>query len=204
MHEMPVPITISAAVEGDVDEVVARRLIREVGAAPGTVYGKHGKPALRARINGYNNAARHTPWLVLVDLDRDADCAPPLRQDWLPNPAPRLCFRIAVRQIEAWLMADAQALADHLRVTHRAIPAAPEDLDNPKSVMVNLARRSRRRDIRTDMVPREGSGRAVGPAYTSHLIEYAEKHWRPEVAAHRSDSLRRAIACLTRLVQERA
>ena len=50
------------------------------------------------------------------------------------------------------------------------------------------------------MVPRDGSGRSVGPAYASRMIEYVEGFWRPEVAAHRADSLRRAIACVVRLV----
>jgi hypothetical protein len=149
------PVTIAASVEGDVDEAVARRLILDAGAEPGTIYGKNGKPALRARIRGYSNAARHAPWLVLVDLDRDADCAPPLRRSWLPHPAPRLCFRVAVRQVEAWLMADAHALADHLRVGRSAVPGDPEGLENPKTEVVNLARRSRLRDIRADMVPRK-------------------------------------------------
>jgi hypothetical protein len=195
------PITISAAVEGTVDEAVARVLITHAGAAPGTIYGKNGKQALKARINGYNNAARHAPWLVLVDLDHEAECAPPLRQGWLPSPAPHLCFRIAVRQIETWLLADNETLAHQLSVARSALPRDPEVLENPKIELVNLARRSRRRDVRTDMVPREGSGRPVGPAYSSRLIEYVETRWRPDVAARRSDSLRRAIACLDRIAR---
>jgi hypothetical protein len=199
---MPSLVTISAAVEGIVDEAVVRRLIACAGGDLGLVYGKNGKPALRQKINGYNNAARHAPWVVLVDLNSDADCAPRLRHDWLPTPAPQLRFRVAVRQVEAWLMADAETLAAFLGVSRHTIPANPEALPNAKAEMVNLARQSRRRAIRQDMVPRPGSGRAVGPAYTSRLIEYAERHWRPEVAAQRADSLRRAIDCLRRLVEE--
>lgn len=195
------PATISVAVEGLPDEAVARRLIRHVGAEPGPVYGKLGKPHLRERITGYNHAARHAPWLVMVDLDQEADCAPPLRAAWLRDPAPRLCFRVAVRAVEAWLMADAVALAAFLGVTVRRVPADPESISDPKQVMVSLARASRRRSIREDMVPREGSGRGVGPVYTSRLSEFASLHWRPVEAALRSDSLRRAIACLQRLAQ---
>jgi hypothetical protein len=201
---MPDPVIISAAVEGLVDEAVVRTLIVHAGAQVGSVYGKSGKPALRDRINGYNSAARHAPWLVLVDLNGDADCAPPLRQDWLPAPAPGLCFRVAIRQVEAWLMADAEALASYLAVAQGRIPGDPEGVPNAKTEMVNIARRSRRRAIRQDMVPREGSGRPVGPAYTSRLIEYAETHWRPAVAARHTESLRRAIACLRRLIEERS
>jgi len=73
MHRMSELVTISAAVEGIVDETVVRRIIVEAGGLPGTIYGKNGKPLLRRQIQGYNNAARFSPWMVLVDLDRDAD-----------------------------------------------------------------------------------------------------------------------------------
>jgi hypothetical protein len=43
-----------------------------------------------------------------VDLDSDTGCAPPLCEQWIPGPAPFLCFRVAVREVEAWLMADAE------------------------------------------------------------------------------------------------
>lgn len=86
---MPAEIVITAAVEGIVDEAVVRRLVHHVGATAGDIHGKNGKASLRLRIRGYNNAARFSPWIVVVDLDRDADCAPPLRSDWLPSPASR-------------------------------------------------------------------------------------------------------------------
>lgn len=191
-----------AAVEGFLDEVVVQKIIQEAGVRPGTVYGKNGKDQLRQKIRGFNNASHYWPWVVLVDLDRDADCAPPMRNAWLPNPAPFMCFRIAVRAVEAWLMADSASLARYLGISQSQVPAAPENLEDPKREMVNLARRSRRRAIQSDMVPRDGSGRAIGPAYTSRMMEYVEKYWNPERAAHQSDSLRRALACLERLVRE--
>ena len=97
-------------------------------------------------------------------------------------------------------MADAEALAGYLGVPRGRVPRAPEGLDDPKGAMVALARRSRRKAIREDMVPREGSGRRVGPAYAARLIEYAATAWRPGVAARHAESLRRAIDCLRRLV----
>ena len=190
---------ISAAVEGIVDEAVVRKLIAHADATPGDVYGKKGKSFLRQKIAGYNNAAQRAPWLVLVDLDNEG-CAPPLRNAWLPQPAPYLCFRVAVREVEAWLLADAERLAGFLGVARSRLPPDPERLADPKTTMVKLARASRRRDIREDMVPRPRSGRQVGPAYSSRLIEFASLHWRPDVAAGRADSLKRAMRCLERLV----
>ena len=75
----PTTVVMSAATERIVDEAVVRRMILEVGAQPGPVYGKNGKRRLRERITGYNNAARFSPWIVLIDLDHDAECAPPTK-----------------------------------------------------------------------------------------------------------------------------
>src|SRR5438445_12986177 len=104
------PRQISVVVEGMVDEAVLRCLATEAGAAVGPVYGRSGKAHIRQRINGYNRAAHLSPWVVLVDLNSDADCAPPLCTAWLPQPAPMMCFRVAVREVEAWLFADREGL----------------------------------------------------------------------------------------------
>ena len=63
---------------------------------------------------------------------------------------------------------------------------------------------SRRRDVHQDMVPRQGSRRTEGPAYTCRLIEYATDRWRSDVTVQRADSLRRALVCLQRLSSESA
>jgi hypothetical protein len=196
---MPQPITIYSAVEGIVDEAAVRRLIAYVGGNPGTTYGKCGKNFLREKMAAYTNAARHAPWIVLIDLDQDAPCAPPLLEAWTPDPARHLCFRVAVRELEAWLLADVAGIASFLGVAPTKVPRLPEELDDPKLAMINLARRSRRSNIRADMLPREGSGRQIGPAYTSRLVEFIATVWQPAEAALRADSLRRAISRLTAL-----
>jgi hypothetical protein len=193
---------ISAAVEGTVDEAIVRRIVGHVGGVPGPIYGRNGKAHLRQRLQGYNNAARLSPWLVLIDLNHDETCPPLLRQLWLPHPSLLMCFRIAVREIESWLLADRQRLAEFLRVATSRIPSDPESVDDPKRSIVNIAFSSPRREIREDMVPRSGSGRTTGPAYDSRLIEFVQTQWRPTIAAKLSQSLRRCLDCLRRLVKE--
>jgi hypothetical protein len=174
-----------------------------VGGIPGPVYGRNGKDHLKQRIANDNRAVRLSPWVVLVDLDHDAECAPPLRSAWLPTLSPYMCLRVAVRQVEAWLLADRERLAKFLSVSASNIPHNPEAVEHPKNTVVELARYSRRRDIREDMVPRPGSGRSVGPAYTSRLIEFVigtSMGWRPEVAAQYSESLNRSLRCLRRIM----
>jgi len=195
------PVVINAAVEGFTDEAVAVRVISFVGGTAGTVYGKNGKSQIRSKIAGYNNAARHWPWLVLVDLDHDTECAPLLQSEWIPQPASQMCFRIAVREVESWLLADRAGIAQFLMISLGKIPRNPDDLDDPKKAMVDLARESRSRAIREDMVPREGSGRPVGPAYTSRLMEFVGEVWSPQEAMNASDSLRRCVNCLRKLVE---
>jgi len=202
---MPKVVTISGAVEGLLDEAVFRRLILWLGANPGPVHGKHGKSFLRKQMDAYNWSAQSAPWLVLVDLDYDADCAPTLVQAWLPEPAPHMCFRIVVREIESWLLADRDRLAQFLNVRYSLIPRDPETLADPKHTLVEICRRSRRKEIREDMTPRPRSYREVGPAYNSRLVQFVldERHgWRPEVAARYSESLERCMRHLQRLAEE--
>jgi hypothetical protein len=107
-----------------------------------------------------------------------------------------MVFRIVVREIEAWLMADAEALSRFLAVPLRSIPADPEQVPDPKETLVDLARSSRRREIREDLVPRPGSGRAVGPGYTATMLEFTHTVWRPAVAAARCGGV---AMCLARM-----
>jgi hypothetical protein len=180
---------LNAAVEGDLDEAVLRRLVSEAGLGLGSVYGKTGKDHLRQRIRSYNHAARIAPWIVLVDLDREADCATSLREAWLADPAPNLLLRVAVRAVEAWLLADREAISDYLGVSRDRAPLNPDDELDPKRSLIEMALHSRQARVRKDMTP--STGRRVGSLYLLRMTEFVESHWRPEAAARNSDSLRR-------------
>jgi hypothetical protein len=198
------PILVHGAVEGLIDEAVLRRLVFEAGAKPGTIFGKEGKAFIRKRLVGYNRAAESEPWVVLIDLDHDAECAPLEKDLWLPHPASHMCFRIAVREVEAWLLADSERLARFLGIKRSRVPKDPERLHDAKGTMIDIARGSRRHRIVKDMVPRSGSRRKIGPGYNFRLIQFVttpRNGWRPDVAAQSSDSLDRCIRRLGELVQ---
>ena len=183
------------------DEAVLHRLLEHAGFAAGPIYGKKGKQYLHAKVDAYNQAARRLPWVILVDLNHEVDCVPLLRASWLPDPAPMMCFRVAIREIEAWLLADRERFSAFFSVARSRIPQNAEATDNPKQTVIDLAKHSRRREIREEMVPRSGSGRDVGPAYNSRLIEFVTDTttgWRPDVAVNHSESLRRCVQCLSR------
>ena len=187
---------VCVATEGLIDTAVVRRIFQEVELEIAAVYGESGKDRLDGALAGYNAAARHGSWLVLRDLDTDADCAPSLRARLLAAPASGMAFRIAVREIEAWLIADLHAFARFFSISPGRIPNDPESIHRPKEYLVNLVRRSRSRTIRDDVVPRDGSRARVGPGYAGRMIEFASTVWSPHEASVRSDSLKR---CLDRL-----
>ena len=110
-------------------------------------------------------------------------------------------FRVAVRSVEAWLLADSKRFSEFLRVPEKAVPSAPDTLPDAKQTVVELARQSQSREIRKDLVPERGTSGKVGPAYTARLIEFSLRKWRPRIAARNSDSLSRCLASLGGLRQ---
>ncbi|MGE0027085.1 MAG: hypothetical protein AB7O78_17800 [Thermoleophilia bacterium] len=195
---------VDIAVEGLLDEAVLRRALREVGLDVWRVFGRKGKQSLLRQLQSYNEAARIGPWVVLLDLDDEAPCPGAAIAQWLPEPAPGMRLRVAVQEIEAWLLADREACATLLGRAISLLPTNPDAEADPKQLVVNLARRSSRRAIREGLVPRVGSGRSEGATYTSDLIEFSENEWRPQVAAETSPSLARSLARLSALADELA
>src|SRR4030042_645524 len=120
-------------------------------------YTSGGSGWIKKRIDGLNSAARGMPYFVLTDLDT-SECPPVLVRQWLNAPRhPNLLFRVAVREVEAWLLGCRESFAAFLGVPERQIPADGEAIHNRQEVVVNLARRSRKRVIREDIAPRGGS-----------------------------------------------
>lgn len=191
-----IEIPVTAAVEGDADAAAIRRIGLAAGRAVEIVHGTGGKSQLDRRLDGFNNAARYAPWLVLRDLNGDADCAPALVTRLLPLPAQYMAFRVAVRAMEAWLLGDRENLPRFLGVRASALPDAPEDVPDPKSALIQLARVSRYGAVVADMVPRAGLSTRVGPGYTGRLIEFIDQHWDPIAAAGRCPSLARCLAAI--------
>lgn len=181
----------SVVVEGLLDEVVARRLLTHAGLSMGNVYGRQGKGYIRRKAADFVQAGRHGLWLILCDLDNDAACAPELLRQWRIEDAPYL--RVAVREIEAWFLADRDRIADFLAVSPARIPRDPEALDDPKNVLTSVARSSSRRLVREGVPPSDASGRSEGPAYSSILEEFVVDHWHVDVAMKESDSLTRLV-----------
>ena len=192
-------IPVNLAIEDRLSEAVLRRLLHYSarGYAVGTVYGRTGFGYLRKTVCGWNRAARGIPFVILTDLD-EADCAPGLIRDWLKPDSqhPNLLFRVAVREVEAWLLSDPDHLADYLRVRRSRMPTGPDNLVDPKMTLVDLARTSRSADVRARIVPRTGSTAKQGPDYNACLTGFVTTSWTIEEARMNSPSLNRMVSRL--------
>ena len=188
---------VRVATEGDLDYAVARRLLGDVGLEWDRVAPARGRESLLNKLAGYNRAAAHEHWLVLIDLDRD-QCAPTLLREWIPAPADGMVVRVAVREIESWLLAD-RGIARRLRVPASALPRLPDDIEAPKRFLVDLVRaQCKTKMVRNRILPGPRST-SVGPRYSGFLGEFVESKWEPRRAAERSPSLGRAIGAVERL-----
>ena len=195
---------VNLAVEGDTDVPVAERLIGLLGLEPHAVVTGPGAPNLDARIPEFNRSGEHVNWLILRDLDHDASCPAELVLHLLGGRAMarRVALRVPVRAVESWLLADRESFAREFSVALRQVPEDPDSLADPKRQLIDICRRSRRADVRRGMIPRQGSGRSVGPEYVTRIVAFARFVWNPERAAEASQSLRKALAALRRRVDD--
>ena len=140
--------------------------------------------------------------LIVADSDRPEPCPPALVLSWLRGfqASPRLLLRFAVLEVEAWILADRVGCARWLRVSESIMPRDPEQETDPKRRIVQLANRSRSRELRAAIVPQGGYGtNRVGPDYNAEVGRFVVGEWNPEAARLRAPSLDRTIMRLAEL-----
>lgn len=131
-----------------------------------------------------------------TDLDL-YECPPALIENWLTDARHHnLLVRVAVREAEAWVLADRHRFADFLGIQVMNVPEDAESLSNPKEALIQLARTSRKKRLRDDICPPPNSTRRVGPNYNARLGSFVSENWDPTEARLNSQSLDRTIARL--------
>jgi hypothetical protein len=187
-------IYITLAVEDYLSEIVARKLLEQIDPAYriSQCLCKGGQGYLKSRIHSFNQAAEFIPFFVLTDQDRG--CPPMKISNWLTQKISKnFLFRIAVMEIESWVMADREGFAKFISISIDHIPQRTDDLEDPKRYLLSLVSRSRSGRLRADIIPSRGSTATVGPDYNNRLSQFIQNHWNVFEAQKNSESLRRAV-----------
>ena len=182
------------ATEDALSEAVGQRIVEDAdsGLTVTQTLRQGGFGYLKSKMRSFCQIARRTPLLLLTDLDT-TECPATLIENWsrrdeIPE---QFLFRVAVRQVESWLLADRDGMARLLKVSVRHIPRDPDDLPDAKRSLLQLAQRAPRA-IRDDLVAERGAAAAQGLGYNAVLSNFVRTRWNPSEAEHRSNSLARA------------
>ena len=184
---------ITLVIEDDVHLNIAKKVIRETapGLHIGRILGKRGNAYIKKGIRSFNEASNIVPYIIITDLDT-YECPPALLAEWFPVKInPRLYFNIAVKEAEAWLLADRKSFAGFFGISERVIDKNPEAISDPKSHIVNIAKKSKIRAIREGLIP-QGTAK-VGKLYNTILGDFIRSSWRVFASAENAESLERFI-----------
>jgi hypothetical protein len=191
---------VMLVVEDELSEAVMRKVVSELVPSiqiDDRVIRTSGCARMRSDLQKYKNASYVYPHIVLTDLDSQ-ECPASMLAAWNAHPVPdRMLLRVAVREVEAWLMSDRAEIARFLSIAQAKVPPIPEQIADPKEALVNLARGSRSRRLAADLVPQSGSSARQGPLYNTHLTRFAKDIWRPQVACQSAPSLARTCSRLS-------
>jgi hypothetical protein len=151
-------INIILAVEDSLSEAVAKKILHQSDKNYCVIncLGRKGFGYLKAKISAFNAASRNIPFFVLTDQDHG--CPPNKIDSWLNGkPHSNLIFRIAVMEIESWVMADHDAIAKFLSISAAHFPYKMDDIPDPKQFLLAKTKKSRKRRLKEDILPRAGS-----------------------------------------------
>lgn len=192
---------IVLATEDELSEVVAQVLALEAGFDTMQSIRKGGFGYLKSNMARFCNLAHTFPVLLLADLDRKV-CPAILVKEWLGrNSAPQnLLFRVVVREIEAWLLADHIAMRSLLGAGAGALPRDPDALPDPKRSLLALAAGASRA-VRSELVAEDGAVASQGIGYNAMLTQLVRERWSPQRASELSPSLAKARARFAELAK---
>ena len=191
-------------VEDDLSAAVAAAIVREAVDEECELIRLHAKRArgfgqIKVNMPKYVDLAKKSPVFLLTDLD-EQECPRALIVDWsgTTDLPPRLSFRVAVREVEAWVMADREGFAHFLGVSAALFPMQLDTLTDPKSTLLDIARRGKR-SMRSEIIPAKGVKSRVGLGYNEVLSEFVIRSWSPGSASNHSLSLRRSLDALAKM-----
>ena len=183
-------------VEDRLSDAVATKILQhfDIEIVQRVIY--EGNSYLQRKAQNYNHAAHEECGIfMLTDLDSSKICPPTLIQSWVKGRLNRWFFlRVAVMEVESWIMADRQAVSEFLAIPTNRIPQNTDEIASPKEFLVSLARRSKNTRLRGALVPAQNDKSIkTGNEYNPQLSQFVRDHWDIGRAATVSPSLKRTL-----------
>ena len=137
---------VTLVTEDRLGAAVSTRILEYFGIEIGPRIMYKGNSYLRAKAQRYNQGAyKECGIFMLTDLDSPTSCPSTLIASWVKGRLNRWFFlRVAVMEVESWIMADRQAFSEFLAVPIDRIPQNTDTISTPKEFLVSLARRSKK------------------------------------------------------------
>lgn len=92
-------------------------------------------------------------------------------------------------------MADRKGFSEAFGIPLNKVPVHPDDEEDPKRIILKLAKRSSKRTIKSEVVSSVSPDKP-GAGYNVHLTDFINTTWNPADAATHSPSLKRALNLL--------
>lgn len=195
-------IPINLVFEDELSEAFMKKLAEYFGHKYLIIasYTRGGYGYIKNNIKAFNNASKGSVYFILTDLD-NYSCPLELMDEWLglKNRRHNLLFRVAIKEVESWALADIIGFSDYFGVSERLVPRSPDTVSDPKKVLIDIVRKSKKKSFKQDILPVNENAK-VGPNYNARMIDFVNKKWSINSALKNSESLNRAYHALDRFV----
>ena len=190
------------AVEDRLSEAVATKILTNLGfeivrkPEKPRSSGLKGNSYLEKIAPEFNRSAKGPFYcFMLTDLDSPKICPIELIQSWVKGPLnPRFFLRVAVMEVESWVMADQPAISEFLKISIQEIPTKTDEIPDPKKLLLSLAEKSKSTELRKALLPKKGNKTSkIGPGYNTRLSEFIRDYWDLNRAISVSPSLKRTV-----------
>ncbi len=165
-------------------------------------FSKGGNGYLRSNLKTFVNISNRVPFFLLTDLD-NKNCPIALMESWGYNsPSKNFIFRIAVKEVESWLLADHQGVKSLFgdRISNK-LHSNCDSIDNPKEYFLDLAKKAPK-EVRNSLIKKEGAVCSQALGYNAMLERFVRDTWCPNRASENSKSLGRTINRLKSFIEE--
>ncbi len=187
---------IVLATEDELSEFLGEKLIKDANTSLNVTLRlrKGGFGYLKSKLPNLCGLSKTQPVIIFTDLD-SCECPKILIDSWFKNiERPQgFLFRVVVREIESWVLADHKAFSEYFGISQAKLPPDPDSLLDPKAALLKLVSGSRR-EIKDAMIAKKGALAIQGVGYNTILGDFIRTSWSSLRAQERSRSLKKAFS----------